>query len=342
MSGVGNAVVLSWMPGRTADQRVERCGTPRPGHPARYAPTRRTRHGDIPHAVARPVEGCRALCGVVAGPTVRHPPHREWPGMLSGVFTGNVRPGKPSEPVSVAPGGLSSRPAHATRCHSAGRSPFPRKRSAMWGFVCGPHRAPPYSRVRFESLQRLGSLTPPGPAEGGPERFAVGGLFAEASSRLRLHRQKWISGGTRCCSGLRPRTTRPVRCVPGRGGRTPRRGLSWMINGSMAVSGDRPASRVGSTAPGGRGKSVPSQISPQRDRDKAHTVLDHLILDRLTFVSPRTPDLSRRTLRGRTRPIPRGVRRGPRGQPRRRRPGRGSRAPRRRDRPRSSMGIGCR
>ena len=138
---------------------------------------------------------------------------------LRGTLTGNVRCGMPPEPVSVVSDDLSSRPAHAPRCHSAGRSPFPRKRSAMWGFVCGPHRAPPDSRVRFESLQRLGSLTPPGPAEGGPERFAVGGLFAEASSRLRFHHRKWIGGGTRCCSGLRPRTTRPVRCVSMRSGR---------------------------------------------------------------------------------------------------------------------------
>ena len=38
---------------------------------------------------------------------------------------------------------LRFRAAHATRCHSAGRSTFLRERSVMWGFVCGPHRAPP-------------------------------------------------------------------------------------------------------------------------------------------------------------------------------------------------------
>ena len=53
----------------------------------------------------------------------------------------SLRPAPSAFPGTA--GALPSRPAHATRCDSAGRSKCLRERSAMWGFDRGPHRAPP-------------------------------------------------------------------------------------------------------------------------------------------------------------------------------------------------------
>ena len=83
-----------------------------PGAPARYAPSRRTRHGDIPHAVARPVRGVEHYAGLLRAPPCvtgrggRRRPVRVADGHRYGRAAGPAGPGHPAPRRTGASGGL--------------------------------------------------------------------------------------------------------------------------------------------------------------------------------------------------------------------------------------------